>query len=237
MASAYRLLIINPVSTSIWNEYVLQYAKSVLSKDIEVEVRSLPKAPPAIESDYDKDLAAPYVVEEVVKANREGFSGVVINCFDDPGLEASREVSDIPILGIGETSMVIALLLGYRIAVISTGGNSRLTYYRKAVALGLEKRVVYTSGVEIPVLSLRKDLDKVKELLLSEIKKAVEIHGAEVIVLGCGGFIGLAEDLSKISGVPVIDPTLVTLKVAESIIRLGLKHSKVYLFNRLKTPY
>ncbi len=237
MASTYRLLIINPVSISMWNEYVLQYAKSILSRDVEVEVRSLPKAPPAIESEYDRDFAAPYVVEEVVKANREGFSGVVINCFDDPGLEASREISDIPVLGIGETSMVMALLLGYRIAVISTGRNSRLTYYRRAVSLGIDRRIVYTSGIEVPVLSLRKDLDRVKELLLNEIKKAIEIYGAEVIVLGCGGFIGLAEDLSKMSGVPVIDPTLVTLKVAESIVRLGLRHSKIYLFNRLKTSY
>ncbi|MEM2389645.1 MAG: aspartate/glutamate racemase family protein [Ignisphaera sp.] len=234
---ALKLLVINPVSTDVWNDYLMRFAKSVLPGDVEVEVRNLPKAPPAIECEYDRDLAAPYVVEEVVRANREGFHGIVINCFDDPGLEASREVSEIPVLGIGETSMVVALLLGYRIAVISTGRNSRLTYYRKAVALGIEKRIVYTSGIEVSVLNLRKDLESVRKMLLSEIRRAVEDYGAEVIVLGCGGFIGLAEDLSKSSGVPVIDPTLVTLKVAESIVRLGLKHSRIYLFNRLSTPY
>lgn len=237
MAPALKLLIINPVGTSIWDGYTLQYAKSVLSSDIDVHVRSLPKAPPAIECEYDRDLAAPHVVEEVVKANKEGFNGIVINCFDDPGLEASREVSDVLVLGIGETSLTIALLLGYRVAVISTGRNSRLTYYRKAVALGLEKRVVYTSGIDMPVLSLRKDLDRVKEMLMGEIRRAVDVYGAEVVVLGCGGFIGLAEELSRASGVPVVDPTLVTLKVAESLIKLGVRHSKVYLFNRLAVPY
>lgn len=237
MNSMYRLLIINPVGTSTWNDLTLKYAKTILSNDFDVEVRNLPRAPPAIECEYDKEMASPYVVEEVLKAGREGFNGVVINCFDDPGLEASREVSDILVLGIGETSIVAALLLGYRIAIISTGRHSKLTYYKKAVALGLEKRIVYTSGIDIPVLDIRKDLDKVRDLLLNEIKKAVDSYGAEVIVLGCGGFIGLAKDLSDISGVPVIDPTITTLKIAESLIRLGTRHSKVYLFNRLVTPY
>ncbi|MCS7111477.1 MAG: aspartate/glutamate racemase family protein [Ignisphaera sp.] len=237
MASGYRLLIINPVSTSEWNEHVLRFARAVLPEDVEVVVKSLPGAPPAIECEYDRDLAAPHVIGEVVKANREGFNAVIINCFDDPGLEASREISEIPVLGIGETSMVVALLLGYRIAVVSTGRNSVVAYYRRAVALGIEKRIIYTSGIEVPVLSIRRDVGRVRELLLSEIRRAVESYGAEVVVLGCGGFIGLAEELSRVSGVPVVDPTIVTLKMAESIVRLGLKHSKIYLFNRLTKPY
>lgn len=237
MNTGYKLLVVNPVSTSEWNEYVLQYARAVISDDVEVVVRNLPRAPPAIECEYDRDLAAPYVIEEVVRANREGFSGVVINCFDDPGLEASREVSEIPVLGIGETSMVVALLLGYRVAVVSTGRNSVVAYYRRAVELGIERRIVYTSGIEIPVLGIRRDLDRVRELLLSEIRRAVENYGVEVVILGCGGFIGLAEELSRISGVPVIDPTITTLKIAESMVKLGLRHSKVYLFNRLARPY
>lgn len=237
MVSKHQILVINPVGIDIWNNIVLEYAKSVLSDEFEVKVRNLPKAPPTIECEYDKDLATPYVIEEVLRANKEGFSAVIINCFDDPGLEASREVSAIPVLGIGETAITFALLLGYRIAIISTGENSRVTYYKRAVALGLEKRISYVSGINISVRDLRKDMKKVKELILNEIKKAVEEHDAQVVVLGCGGFIGLAEDLSKECGIPVIDPTLVTLKVAESIVKLRLSHSRAHLFNRLAIPY
>jgi Asp/Glu/hydantoin racemase len=56
-------------------------------------------------------------------------------------------------------------------------------------------------------------------------------------VLGCGGFIGLSEELSRECGVPVIDPTLVTVKIAESTVKLRYTHSKKLLLNRLKTPY
>lgn len=220
-----KILVLNPVSTDIWNELTLTYVKRVISPEIEVAVRSLSRGPPAIECEYDRDLAAPHVIEEVIKAAEEGFHAVIINCFDDPGLRASREVSRILVLGIGETSLTIAALLGYRIAVISTGSRySKSAYYRKAIELGIEKRVVYASGIDVRVLDLRKDLSAVKKALLDEARKALNTFNAEVIVLGCSGLIGLSEELSQLLGVPVIDPTLVTVKIAEAMVKLGLKH-------------
>lgn len=221
----FKLLVLNPVNTDVWNELTLTYVKRVISPEVDISVRFLSRGPPAIESEYDRDLAAPYVVEEVIKAAEEGFHAVVINCFDDPGLRASREVSKILVLGIGETSLTVATLLGYRIAVISTGSRySKTAYYRKAIELGIEKRVVYASGIDVRVLDLRKDLNVVKKALLDEARKAINDFNVEVIVLGCSGLIGLSEELSEVLGIPVIDPTLVTVKVAESMIKLGLRH-------------
>lgn len=64
-------------------------------------------------------------------------------------------------------------------------------------------------------------------MLLNEIKKAISDYGAEVIVLGCSGLIGLAEELSRIVCVPIIDPTLITIKIAEALIKLSIKHNKI----------
>jgi len=232
-----KILILNPVSTTIWDNLVYEYIKRVIELTTQIIVKSIRDAPPAIECEYDRVLAEHLVVREVISASKEGFDAVIINCFDDPGLRASREVSQIPVFGIGETSLYYALILGDNIAIISTGKYSLIAYRRKARELGIEDRVVYISGIEIPVLELRTREKAVREALLSEIKKAVESCGAEVIVLGCGGFIGLSEELSRESGVPVIDPTLVTVKIAESAVKLGYVHSKKFLLNRLKTPY
>lgn len=222
-----RLLVINPVGVDVWNDLVLNYARTVLSPDVDVTVKHIPGAPPFIETEYEKELAAPLVVREVLKANEEGFKGVIINCFDDPGLEASREVSSIPVFGIGETSLIIAMLLGYNIAVISTGKEWSTIYRRRVSQLGVEKRVVYISGIDVPILDLRKEIERVKILLVKEIEKAVRDYCVNVAVLGCGGLIGLADELSEITGIPVIDPTITTLKIAEAVIKLKLKHRKV----------
>lgn len=92
----HKLLVLNPVSTDVWNDLTLTYVKKILSPEVEVYVRSLSEGPSAIESEYDRDLAAPHVVNEVIRASEEGFHAVVINCFDDPVLELlgkSRELS------------------------------------------------------------------------------------------------------------------------------------------------
>ncbi len=227
------ILILNPVSIDVWNELTYSYCRKIVSPEIEIHVRNLPKGPKAIEYDYDREIAAFYVIEEVIKADKEGFDAIVINCFDDPGLDAAREVSNKLVLGIGETSMITALLLGHRIAIVSTGEQSIPIYHRKAMTLGIEDRVVHIAGIDVGVLDIRKNIDKIKEILLREIENSVRQHGSEVVILGCGGFIGLAEELSAKAGVPVIDPTMVTVKVAESLVGLRLKHSRIFKYKLL----
>lgn len=63
----------------------------------------------------------------------------------------------------------------------------------------MKKRVTYTytSGIDIRVLDLRKNLNKGKLMHKEEISKAVNNYGAEVIVVGCAEFLCLVDELSK----------------------------------------
>jgi allantoin racemase len=225
-----RIFILNPVSTSTWNQITEKALKQVACSDTKLTIANLDDGPKSIESDLDVVLAAPHVVEKVVEAEDKGYDAVVINCFDDPGLEAAREKTSILVLGIGETSIIAALHLGYKFAVISTGEKSRASYDLKALKLGVRDRLAYASGIPVHVLELRSDEEKTRQLLLDEARRAVEQYYAEVVVLGCGGMIGLAEWLSEKLKVPVIDPTITTFKIAEALASIGLKHSRKYLY-------
>jgi allantoin racemase len=79
---------------------------------------------------------------------------------------------------------------------------------------------------DIPVLDVNRDREKLWNAILAEARKAVEEDGADVIVLGCGALFGLAQQLQKELGVPVIDPGLVALKIAEDLVKLRLAQSK-----------
>jgi len=225
-----RIFILNPVSTSIWNQITEKALKQVACSNTELMIGNLDNGPESIESDLDVVLAAPYVVEKVVEAEDKGYDAVVINCFDDPGLEAAREEASMLVLGIGETSIITALHLGYKFAVVSTGEKSKASYDLKALKLGVRDRLAYASGIPIHVLELRRDEEKTKQLLLDEARKAVEQYYAEVVVLGCSGMIGLAGWLSEELNVPVIDPTITTFKIAEALASISLKHSRKYLY-------
>lgn len=230
-----KILVLNPVSTNKWDNITRELLKKYSCPYTEFSVKSLKKGPVSIESSSDIVMAAPYVVKEVIEAEREGYDSVIINCFDDPGVDAARERASILILGIGETSMISALHLGYKIAVISTGENSRAVYDLKALKLGIRDRLAYASGIPVRVLDLRSDEEKTKRLLLSECRKAVEEYGAEVIVLGCSGMIGYSDWLSKKLKIPVIDPTIITFKIAESLSFIHLRHSKRFLYKVINT--
>lgn len=226
-----KILVINPISIFehdiIDKNIVLKYIPS----NIELDFINLKDAPETIECFYDDALTAPLVAKAAYNAEKNGYDAIVINCFDDPGLDASREKVSIPVLGIGETSMVIACLLGHKFAIVSVGSNSRAIYERRALELGLINRLAYSCGIESKVLDLRKNENKIKEMIYKEAKRSIEEFGAEVIVLGCGGMVGFSEDLTKMLNVPVIDPLPLTINIAETLVTLGLKHSKAWLYN------
>jgi allantoin racemase len=55
---------------------------------------------------------------------------------------------------------------------------------------------------------------------------ARDADGCDVIVLGCAGMTGLAAALSADLGLPVVDGVAAAVKLAESLVALGLRTSK-----------
>jgi len=223
--------VVNPVATSFWDELTLKHLEKLAFPETQIEIVHLDEGPESIECELDVVEAAPHVVKKVMEGEKKGFDATIINCFDDPGLHAARERVSTLVLGIGETSIVSALHFGHNIAIISTGTNTKVLYTKRAEELGIGGRLVYAGGLDVEVLNLRRDEERVKSMLLNEARKAVEDHRAEVIVLGCGGFIGLSEWLSNQLNVTVVDPTATTFKIAEALAALGVKHSKRYVYN------
>jgi allantoin racemase len=82
------------------------------------------------------------------------------------------------------------------------------------------------------VLEMDANPEKAKGRILELARKAVEEEGVEVIILGCAGLAGYSEDIERELGVVVLDPTSVALKVAEAMVDLGLRHSKIGRFAR-----
>ena len=61
---------------------------------------------------YLHALADSEILYMIIQAERDGFDGVVIACYHDPSLLAARQAVDIPVVGFGESSMLLALTMG-----------------------------------------------------------------------------------------------------------------------------
>ena len=58
------------------------------------------------------------IIENVRRAEREGFDVVIIGALQDPGIQIARSVVDIPVIGYGEVSMLTAASLGSRFSFV-----------------------------------------------------------------------------------------------------------------------
>lgn len=100
-----RIMVINPNTSVSMTEHLRRELNRVKRKDTELLVTCPDVGPLVIESSYDEALSVPSTLEFVREANRKGFDAIIIACFSDPGLMASREISDITVLGIHEVSL------------------------------------------------------------------------------------------------------------------------------------
>lgn len=220
-----RVLVIDPVATQEWVEKDAEYLRGIAAPGTELSVVALPRGPASIETFYDVAYAAPEVLH-IVHDQAEGFDAIMINCFADPAVDAARELTDRVVLGPAETSMALALHLGDRFSVISTFANTAPWVRQQAVKLGVERRLASAIGIEVPVLELSREPERTVEELVRAAGLAVERDGAEVIILGCTGMATLAQAVRARLPVPLIEPAAATLKTAELLVSLGLRHHR-----------
>src|SRR6266404_6015189 len=123
---------------------------------VEVEVRSLAEGPASIESAWEASLVVPALCEAVVRAQAEGMSAVIVGCFSDPGLEALRELTSIPIVGPGAAALHLAAQLGTRLTIISPLDAAPGHGHERLRALALDAKLASVRGLNMPVLDVAR---------------------------------------------------------------------------------
>lgn len=223
-----KIKLINPNTSLAMTKSVEEAARKHARKDTEIIAVSPARGPESIECYLDDYLAVPGMIEEILKGDREEKAdGFIIACFGDPGLQAAREVTDKPVLGIAEAAFSMAKMIAPYFSVVSVLDRSRKMTEDLVHSYGCEKfcRSIRSTGLQ--VLEFNRDPQKGLEALSREGRKAVEEDGAECILLGCAGFVDFTEKLGKELGVPVLDGVVPAVKLMESLIDMGIRTSKI----------
>lgn len=225
-----KICVINPNTSDSMTDHLRDALTAVKRPDTELTVVGAARGPETIESAYDEAHAVPPTLERIAQANREGFDAAVIACFSDPGLEAAREISTIPVLGIEEATLHVAAMLGARFTVI-TPRKARIASKVEHVHMrGMAHFLASVRSLDLSVADTDADPEGTKQRIFEVARAAKEEDGAEVILLGCAGMAGYAEELERRLEVRVLDPAAVALKLAEALADLGLAHSKAGLY-------
>jgi len=194
----------------------------------EVDIVDVPEGPGSIESAYEEYLSVPGTLRHVQEAARQGYAGAIIGCFGDPGLDAARELVEMPVVGPAEASMLLACTLGHRFSVVTVLESVVPSLRHLARRVGVTEKLASVRAVDIPVLDLGKDRERSINRIIALGRRAVSDDGADALVLGCMsmGFLEAHKTIATEVGVPVVNPVYAGLKMLEALVGAGLRHSK-----------
>ncbi|MDO4922137.1 MAG: aspartate/glutamate racemase family protein [Phascolarctobacterium sp.] len=224
-----KIFIINP-DYGMTDEQLAQRCRLLspyVGPDVELHMECLTQNKIEIDSALDAALAAPEIITLAARAQREGYDAVVIYCFSDPAVDACRELLHIPVVGGGQAACLLAPLVGRQagllLADVWRAPEKKLFVEQCGVAPG---RIAAIGGVAGRGLDAWRDREKTLALLVDAGRKLLDESGAQVLILGCLSFLGLAKPLGERLGVPVIDAAAAAVSLAESLARQGLHTSR-----------
>jgi Asp/Glu/hydantoin racemase len=167
------------------------------------------------------------VICNAVRAEQEGYDAFVIGHFQDAGLYEARAVVKIPVVALGEASMLYSCQLGQRIGIITINTRYIPWFHHQIRKYGLEHRVSGVHAMQFEPGQILKayesqDLaDKVKDLFAEQARPLVA-SGCEVLIPGGGIPMLLFSALHEhaVDGAPIINGIPIAVKMAELAVKL-----------------
>jgi allantoin racemase len=184
--------------------------------------------PASIESAYEEYQSIQGGVDRAVEAERAGFNGIILGCFGDPGIDAYREMVNVPVIGPGEASMLFAASLGHRFSIVTVLDSLDHLLRRLAWEVGVDRKLVSVRSIDIPVLELGGDPEETFTRMVKQGELARDQDHADVIIMGCMtmAFQDRQHELARVLGIPVINPVYAAVKMMQAQCDLGLRHSR-----------
>ena len=152
------------------------------------------------------------------------FDAVIQAGYGEHGREGLQELLEVPVVDITEAAATSPRLPATSYSVVTTLDRTVPLIEDRLLLAGLERCAsVRSSGLS--VLELEED-PSCSQGDRPRGGVAVRDDKAEVICLGCGGMAGLDAAVRQAAGVPVVDGVTAAVKLAESLVALGLSTSK-----------
>lgn len=226
-----RILWINPVGTTAFDDPLGDELERLKRPGTEVEVRSLRNGPSHLEYHAYEAEVMPELLRTIASAEGEGFDAAVIGCFYDTGLRPAREVAQrLAVAAPCEASLHIAASLGNTFSILGVTRKTIPEMHDNVRRYGFGDRLASFRVLGMSVDEFHVDPGLTSRRLIEDARVAVEADRAEVLILGCTIQHGFNRVLQEEVGVPVVDPVVAGFKYAEllgDLARFGWTTSKV----------
>ncbi|MEU3735674.1 aspartate/glutamate racemase family protein [Streptomyces sp. NPDC032198] len=218
-----RIVVTNCNTTRAMTEEIVRGARDAASPGTTITGLTPAWGPESAEGWLDSYLSAAAVLD-TLRRHEEPYDAVVMAGFGEHGREGARELLDVPVVDITEAAAHLACLLGRRYGVVTTLDRARGQIEDSLHTAGVAQNCAAVVGTGLGVLDLG-DSEVTVRAFLAAAERARDA-GAEVLVLGCAGMTGLQEKVGAALDMPVVDGVAAAVKLAESLVGLGLTTSR-----------
>jgi Asp/Glu/hydantoin racemase len=219
------------MSRQMWGAYnrvLRDLLDGARDADTQIELHGVRASGNALR-DIDR-LERSTVVENARRAEQLGFEAFLIGSIADAGLAEARAVVDIPVLGLGETTLHVAALIADKFGLIAINESHAARLVDNATRYGFAGRlaaVEHLRLVRARDLQLGFDDVEARRRLLARFQDAAgaaATAGAEAIIAASGTMMallaygGIADTLD---GTPIVDGTSDLVKLAEMAVKVN----------------
>ena len=199
------------------------HLKSILDPDFSATFHTT--TPPATTTHAITEFRiARNLIRNAVEAERQGYAAMAITHFQDAGLAEVKSVVDIPVLGLGETTLFHACTLGRKLGLVTINPVFIPWHEDQVIRYGLQQRVVGVRAVPatvkdfIDAFASEEAKGRLQPLWERECRVLLDA-GADVIV-PAGGLPMMLFGGSEMDGAPVVNGITVIAKSAELAVKL-----------------
>jgi allantoin racemase len=225
-----RICIIIPVDTNIFNTLLKESIDEICPADVEFEIKHIEGGRPHIQNRTDYYINSPLILK-VAEAEQEKFDGIFVTDFDFCGVEAARENVDIPVIGGFRPQALAAIALSEKIGLITLTDTITAMQEEHFRNFGILPNLacIIPTGLGVQELT---NTEYAIQIVYEKALEAIAL-GAQSIILGCTGFIGIAKPVAKMLkgkkgyDIPVTDPNHMAFTFLVALVRNKLMQSRL----------
>ena len=169
------------------------------------------------------------ILENVHRAQAEGYDAFLIGNLFDPGLREAREIADIPVLSLGKTVLQTAETMGERLGFVSINRKFEPRLWDGLTRRRLTDKVAGIASMQVPSMAdleaAGSDGAAVQALMQRFMAAAEETvaAGAEVVIAAGGVVMAIVSDRGVFrtpSGAPILHGVAALVEQAKAAVRL-----------------
>ena len=215
-----KILMINPNTSEHVTNRLQRVAQQAVNGMATIRAFTADTGPAIISSRSENAIALAEMLR-LAAEHQAGHEVLMLGVSIDTGLLALREMLDIPVVGMAESALMTASMLGGKIGCLTLGASMVPVYEELTASLGMMSRVSKWRAIEMPSAFQAQDADPaVTAELIRASQQLVHRDGSDVIIL-CGAVLaGYADQVSSAVRVPVIDPAKAAALQALTVARM-----------------